>query len=397
MNIGMLEELLDRMPPEIVPGCSCEVRVGGETVFRRFHGFSDYELTRPASETDVYWLYSCSKVFTAVMLMRLIGQGKLGLYDPVDRYLPEFSEMTVAGGASLRNDRPDVYDPVRQTYVSASEAGPHPAANRMRIYDLIRMASGFSYVVPEDRFGGVLDDPEMSTRDFARALARTPLLFEPGTDFLYSFSLDVIGAVIETVSGKSFGEYLRTEVCEPLGMTHTAFGNVERVEDATYRLAAQYMMNDDQKANHPISGNAYLWGRLESGGGGLKSTLDDVSRFASVLANGGRTGDGYVLLSPESIDLMRSDHLDDRMKASFWRNWPHLINYSYGLGVRTFLRNADGNGGSVGEFGWEGAPGSYILIDPEKRISCVYMQHVRKCSYATSYVHRRLTRALYAD
>lgn len=395
MNLLLLKNTLDNLPPEIIPGCACEVRVHGRTVFRQFNGYSDYELTRHACETDVYRIYSCSKVFTAVAVMRLVEQGKLGLYDYADLYLPEFASLTVVGGTELNSNKDGIYDPTRQKYVSeSSEKGPHSPENRMRIYDLLRMSSGFSYEISGPGMEETLKDPNLTIREFVRALSKTPLLFEPGTDFLYSFSIDILGAIIEIVSGMTLGEYMETEMFSPLSLQHTGFWDVE---NDVYKLAAQYIMNDDQKSNRPLSGNAFVWGKMESGGGGLKSTLWDMSTFASVLANGGTTADGYRLLSQETIDLMRKDHLDDHMKASFHRNWPHLCNYSYGLGVRTFIGNEDGNGGSTGEFGWEGAPGTYLIIDPEKAISCAFMMHVRKCSFATSFVHRQITRALYAE
>lgn len=392
INTAALRELFDSLPKHIVPFTDCEIRQNGKVIFRYAQGFSDYENTRPVSPTDLYWFYSCSKVVTAVATMRLIEQGKLGLYDLVETYIPEFADVAV-----LQSRDSAVYDPVKACFVGQANGEPAatlPAKNKMRIYDLLRMASGLSYDVTVPQVQCFKTTPNLGTLDFARLQAQVPLKFEPGTDFLYSFSHDILGAVIEVVTGMGFDTYLQKEIFDPLGMAHTGFAVKE---DDTYRLAAQFMMDDDGITFHDIGkGNEYVFNPcVKSGGGGLVSTLDDMMRFCDVLANGGTTAGGYCLLKQETIDLMRKDHLDDTQKTSLHTLWPHLKNYSYGLGVRTFIENTDGNGGEPGEFGWEGAAGSLLLIDPNNHISCVYTQHVRKCSFATDYIHRRIIRAIY--
>ena len=393
INQNALRELFDNLPPEVVPGCDCEIRQDGKTVFRYGHGWADYEKTRPVDGTELYWIYSCSKVVTAVATMRLVEQGKLGLMDPVAKYLPEYADVKV-GGAPKTEAATGGYDPTAQTYEGQNLPDtPQPAKNTMRIYDLIRMAAGMSYDLSSEPMQIMFSDPTVDARRGAALLAQVPLQFEPGTDFLYSLAHNVLGAVVEVVSGKTYDVYLEEEIFAPLGMTHSGF--TLRETDG-FRLAAQYMMEDDQKSHFPITGNAFTPNPgYFCGGGGLISSLDDLIRFADTLACGGTTPDGYVLLKKETIDLMRQDHLSPSMRASLHRNWPHLQNYSYGLGVRTFVEDRDGNGGAPGEFGWEGAAGSYILIDPENRISCVYTQHVRKCSLAVQYIHRQITKAIY--
>ena len=392
MDTVSLKRFFDSLPKQIVPFTDCEIRQNGKTVFRYGQGFSDYENTHPVSNTDLYWMYSCSKVVTAVATMRLIEQNKLGLYDLVETYIPEFANVTVLQGKDTA-----VYDPVKADFVgitSGCKPETAPAKNKMRIFDLLRMASGLSYDVTVPQVQCFKTNPALGTLDFARLQAQVPLKFEPGTDFLYSFSHDILAAVIEIVTGMGFDAYLQAEIFDPLGMSHTGFAPKE---DETHKLAAQYMMDDDGVTFHDIGkGNEYVFNpSVKSGGAGLASTLDDMMRFCDVLANGGTTEDGYCLLKKETIDLMRQDHLDDAQKASLHQLWPHLINYSYGLGVRTFLENIDGNGGQTGEFGWEGAAGSLLLIDPDNQISCVYVQHVRKCSLATGYIHRNIIKAIY--
>lgn len=394
INTTALREFFDSLPKHIVPFTDCEIRQNGKVIFRYAQGFSDYEHTRPVSPTDLYWFYSCSKVVTAVATMRLIEAGKLGLYDLVETYIPEYADVTV-----LQSRDTAVYDPVKAAFVGAASGTAletAPAKNKMRIYDLLRMASGLSYDVTVPQVQCFKTNPHLGTLDFARMQAQVPLKFEPGTDFLYSFSHNILGAVIEVVTGMGFDAYLQKEIFDPLGMAHIGF---VLKEDETYRLAAQYMMDDDGITFHDIGkGNEYAFNQtMKCGGGGLVGTLDDMMRFCDVLANGGTTEDGYCLLKPESIDLMRQDHLDDTQKASLHRMWPHLINYSYGLGVRTFMKNVDGNGGEPGEFGWEGAAGSLLIIDPNNHISCVYTQHVRKCSFATDYIHRGILRHIYGE
>ena len=395
INTDALQALFDKLPQEVVPGCDCEIRRDGQTVFRSRHGWADYEKTRPVDGSELYRIYSCTKVVTAVGIMRLVEQGKLGLYDLVEKYLPEYAHVML-GGAPKTAAAAGGYDPTAQVYRGAGQPdAPRVPEHKMRIYDLIRMASGMSYDMTSAPMQVMFSDPAVDTRRGAALMAQVPLQFEPGTDFLYSLSHNVLGAVAEVVSGLSYDIFLENEIFRPLGMNHTGF---EPRETDGYQLAAQYMMNDDQKTYYPISGNAYVPNPgYFCGGSGLISCVDDLIVFADVLAGGGTAGSGYRLLKPETIDLMRQDHLSPAMRASMHRNWPHLINYSYGLGVRTFVENADGNGGAPGEFGWEGAAGSYLLIDPENRISCVYTQHVRKCSLAVQYIHRKITKAIYAE
>ena len=361
-----LSALLDGLDERIIPGCCCEVRHNGETIFRHVHGTSDYAHTRPVTANDLYFVYSCTKVITCTAVMQMVERGELLLYAPVSDYLPAFAQMQIADASGTR-----------------------PAERPIRIYDLLRMCSGMTYDVSCKGAEAIRLNPSIDTQHGVALLAREPLLFEPDTDFHYSFSHDVLAAAAEAASGMRFDALLNERIFAPLGMRHTGFA---LHEDATYRLAAQYRMNPAQSRAVPIGlENEYrLNASYLSGGAGLISCLDDMIRFADALCNGER------LLRADTRDLMRRDHLSAVERASLLRDWRFLADYSYGLGVRTYVENADGIAGTVGEFGWEGAEGSYLLIDPDNRVSCFYAQHVRNCEWACEHVHRPLRAAIYA-
>jgi CubicO group peptidase (beta-lactamase class C family) len=364
MKEAKLIDYLDSLQEQGIPGCDCVIYKDHEEVSRHTTGFADHQMTKPLTKSNTYWLYSASKVITCTALMQLVDKGSIGLDDPVSKYLPEYKEMMVKDGSSVRK-----------------------AENAMTIRHLLTMQSGLNYDLMAPSIRKLLKekDNKATTREIIGALANEPLDFEPGTRYQYSLSHDVLGAVIEVVSGQSFGEYLYEHIFKPLGMKNTGF---KWTPELKARMSDQFMYNEETSKTKPMTlNNPYVFSdTYESGGAGLISTADDYILFLDAMCNGGLSKEGYRLLSMESIDEMRKDQLGRASREDF--DLMGKVGYSYGLGVRTMVdREVSGARSPVGEFGWDGAAGAYGLIDVENRLAIFYVQHVHNCGFVYSTVH----------
>lgn len=351
MDFTKLTALLERLPERGTPAADCAVTLGGKTVYRHMVGMADLERQIPVTEKTAYFLYSATKVSTCTAVMQLWERGFLKPEDPVSRFLPEFADLTV--------QTPDGKTPV-------------PAKNVLTIGHLLTMTGGFNYRLdtPQLRRMHELTGGSCPLREAVKALAATPLDFEPGTRYQYSLCHDILGAVIEEVSGVSFGEYLRINLFEPLGMTETGFHPRPELFERVARVYEGY-----NHADHSWrSVNRVCWCRIghayESGGGGLVSTVNDYVKLGTMLAAGGTAPDGTRLLKRETIDEMRRPRLSGRCEEDFRALGKK--GYSYGYGVRTMLHPEEDSARSpIGEFGWDGALGAYLLIDPKNEL-CIF-------------------------
>lgn len=343
-------------------GCACQVARRGETLYEGCFGLADVEANRLIGTDTIYRVYSMSKVITCTAALMLYERGLYALNDPLEAYLPEFADPQVVRAA-----------PGGQTRVS-------PAARSIRVKDLFTMTSGYPYPGTENEtgrrmleaMGDGLNPKAGALRDFTRMLAGMPLAFDPGEHWMYGMSHDILGALVEVLSGKSFGQFLHDEIFLPLGMEDTAF----RIgEDRRSRLCGLYDLAPDgtRVPNTGLDGNTMPGARFESGGAGLLSTLGDYTRFAQALACAGACGP--ALLSPHTLRLMASNHLSARQLADLV--WPQLAGYGYGLGVRVLMDPAAGGcAANAGEFGWAGAAGTLVFIDRTEGLSIVYMQQM---------------------
>ena len=345
-----------------VPGCDIKIMRDHETLLRYSSGTRDYENTQPVRLDDMYLLFSCTKPITCAAAMRLVEEGVIGLDDPVSKYLPEFQD------AFLLKD-----------------GKPTPVQNTMTIRHLFTMSAGLDYGLRAQPIQDVLAaDPNAGTVDIVKAFIRSPLQFEPGSKFLYSLCHDVLAAVVEVASGKRFSEYLQETIFEPLGMKDTTF-HITDVQKQ--RLAAVYYSPEKgvcqpytQECDFKLSDN------YESGGAGLYSTVEDYSLFADAMANGGIGITGKQILKPETIDLMRTEQLGNYTMDSRF-GCAAGPGYGYGLGVRTLIDKSEGQRSSIGEFGWDGAAGSYVMIDPKYNLSIFFAMHVRAWPNLIGYGH----------
>ena len=375
-------------------GCGLSICESGKEIFCECAGYADLEAKRRMKPDDIIRLFSNSKVFTNALALTLYDKGRFLLTDPVSDYLPEFSNSVV--GFFTNNG----------TFSTRAVQRP------VRIMDLMTMSSGLTYGTQmaggENSQTNIRIQREMdalesaggyTTRAFAKAMASVPLLFDPGTQWHYGYSHDVLGALIEVAADMSFGEYLQKAICGPLGLADTSFF---LPEEKRPRLARQYRapgQNGDREISEGLDNSYNPAHRFESGGAGLLSTMNDFSRFATMLAMGGAI-DGVRILSRNTIDLMRTNHLGPQQLAAFYaaqdNGWEFARGYGYGLGVRTMVDKVwAGSNGSVGEFGWSGAAGTWLMADPAAALSAVYVQQVLPNPFE-SYCHPRLRNTVYA-
>ncbi|NJP39833.1 beta-lactamase family protein [Oscillospiraceae bacterium HV4-5-C5C] len=378
MDLQPLKDFMDQLTTWRIPGADLAVSWKGREVFRYQSGYADLAAHKPLQGDQLYNLYSVSKVFTCTAALQLLEKGKYILTDPVSQYLPEFSHPKV------QRVSPD-------GTVSLTEA-----SRPIRIMDLFTMSAGLDYDLNSAPIQTVKQATggRCPTQAVIRALAEKPLQFEPGTHWQYSLCHDVLGALIEVWSGQNLGDYMRQHIFDPLGLSDTGFS---LSADQEPRLAEQYRFNEQtgQAELTPGGSNEYRLGsEYQSGGAGLISSVNDCLRLADALAHMGKHPYSKApLLAQATIELMRTNHLDPVRQQDF--NWDPMLGYGYGLGVRTLVdRSLGGCLSPVGEFGWGGAAGAYMLIDPLNELSIFYAQHLLNSQ--EPYVHPRLRNLVYA-
>lgn len=362
LNFQGVKDLMDQAVNEHGVPCS-EIAISycGAPVYRYRNGTRDDNAFLHLEGDELYYIYSETKPVTAVAILQLYENKQLDLDDPVSIYLSEYAHMQVKTPSGLR-----------------------PSVQPITIRHLLTMTSGLNYNCTAP---GLIEQakkhPNSSTRDLVRAIALEPLEFDPGSHFMYSLSHDVLGAVIEIVSGKSLGAYMRQNIFDVCGMNRTGFSNDDSIKAS---MCSQFLHDLHTHKSYPIpKENSFVFTpAYESGGAGLISCVDDYFRFVTELANGEK------LLRRETIDLMRVDHL----RPAAFRDFQQCkAPYSYGLGVRTAAGTILPN---KGEFGWDGAAGAYCLIDPDRKLAISYFTHVlNHGQYLYSQLHPALRDAVY--
>jgi CubicO group peptidase (beta-lactamase class C family) len=274
--------------------------------------------------------------------------------------------------------------------------------------DLLNMTSGITYpgmmLESERRMAKVFSEADkqyysgnhVDTISFCNRIGQVPLAFQPGEQWLYGASADVLGAVIEVASGRKFSEFLQEEIFEPLGMVDTGFYVPEEKLD---RFSRAYDYKPDEKKLVAFNGGFlciydYLTPpAFESGGAGLVSTVEDYSHFAQMLANAG-TFNGKRILGRKTVEFISSPQLNPKQQETF--NWEQLVGYSYGNLMRVLTSTAGAaSNGSVGEFGWDGWTGNYFMVDPKEKLVMIYM--VQRCAGTNPDLTRRLRSVIYGS
>ncbi|WP_274651078.1 serine hydrolase domain-containing protein [Paenibacillus humicola] len=372
----LLKQFVEKGPA----GVACTVVKSGEVLYEGSCGYADAENRKPIEGDTIYRIYSMTKPITCTAALMLYERGLFLLNDPLEQYLPEFGS-------------PMVY-----RYNGYGSRMAVPAAGPIRVKDLFAMTSGLTYggnsTETERQTEAVFKDAvsTMDMRALSKALAAVPLAFDPGTGWKYGASHDVLAALIEVLSGETFGEFLRKEIFEPLGMTDTFFRIPESKRDRLSKLYARAedgTLTPDTGRDAPFQPGC----RHESGGGGLLSTIGDYTRFAQALARGGEL-DGVRILGRKTVQLMATNRLTPQQMQQMAEFNPKNKGYGYGLGVRVLVDPAAGGiNGTIGEFGWAGMAGSWVLIDPKEELSVVYMQQL--VPPLDGYIQPRLRSVIY--
>ncbi len=383
-RLARIDKLLQRYVDNgQLAGASGLIYRKGETAYCNVFGQRELETVQPMTEDTIFRIYSMTKPITAVAALMLFEDGYFLLDDPVADYLPEFSDAQVCTG-DLQNLVPPVRPP--------------------SIKDLFMHTAGLSYGWYQDSpvenlyrqtFG---NREQLSLEEFVHSLASLPLLFHPGSRWRYSYATDVLGRLVEVVSGKPLDEFFQQEIFKPLAMADTDFhvhaGWIDRFS-ACYCPPGGFSFGSDADSdadNYAVQSedgdrdgqptielfDASRNSRFNqppafvSGGGGLVSTLGDYLRFCQMLLNGGVL-DGNRLLGPKTVELMRVNHLPTSLVPIGIGDDVHA-GYGFGLGVSVLVDlPATSTPGSVGNYSWGGAASTQFWIDPEEEMLGIFM------------------------
>ncbi len=390
MDFQYLKNFMDYMAENKSPGNAIEVKIRNECVFKYATGFRNLEKQIPLSGDEHFNIYSCSKITTVTAALQLLEKGKFLLTDPLYDFIPEYKNM----------------------YIKDIDGKIHKAKEFITIGDLFSMTAGLTYNTDSDGIKKArnLTNGKMNTDIVARCIASDPLSFEPGESWQYSLCHDVLAGVVSIVEGKTFRDYVKQNIFEPLGMTNSVYHITDKIKG---NLASQYRFipNDGEQITDIVEAQKYgksnngtfidvgtnveliLGEEYDSGGEGITTTISDYIKLMEALANFGLGETGERILSKNTVELMRTNSLNENQLKNF--NWNQLTGYGYGLGVRTLIDKAkSGSLGNIGEFGWGGAAGANAIIDPEIGLSVFYAQHC--LNPREEYYQPRLRNVIYA-
>jgi CubicO group peptidase (beta-lactamase class C family) len=340
-----------------LPGAVIGIVRAGKLAHLEAVGHRDPATSEPLKTDSIFSIASMTKAMTSTAIMLLVEEGRVLLADPVSKYLPPLAELKVAepgGGTRAPKQLPT-------------------------IQDLLRHTSGFTYrdrgTTPAHALypgSSVWAAERMSKDEAIAALAKSPLLFDPGSNWEYGFSTDVLGFVVEAVTGKPLGSVLQECVWGPLGMSDTSFA-LPAAKRARYALALAKdpVTGTANTIAHHASDKTQKW---ESGGGGTVSTASDYLRFAEMLRSGGKLGSAEIL-GRGTVALMTADHLPASFNNMIADKMdPAAAGYGFGLGVAVRRQNGiAAMAGSAGDFYWSGVYGTYFWVDPKEQLTVVFM------------------------
>jgi CubicO group peptidase (beta-lactamase class C family) len=345
-----------------IPGAIMMIQRNGKTAYFSSFGVRDPGTRAPMTPDSIFRIYSMSKPITTVAAMMLVEEGKLQLDDPLSKYIPAFADVKVG---------------VEKKGEDGAMGLEMVAAKRpITIQDLMRHTSGITYgffgegVVKKAYVDAHMFGADVDNAGFAERIAKLPLVYQPGTTWDYSHSTDILGRVIEVVSGKSLYQFEKERLLDPLGMKDTGF---YVTDPAKKSLVAEPFPNDRKIGNDAEMGDPRVAQKWESGGGGMVSTIGDYARFTQMLLNGGAL-DGKRYLSPKTIAYMGSNHIGP---GSGITPGPYYLpgpGFGFGLGfaVRTEAGVSPAEG-SVGEMNWSGAGGTTFWVDRSENMFVVFM------------------------
>jgi CubicO group peptidase (beta-lactamase class C family) len=345
-DVGLSTERLERISQWLrddsakgtIPGAVVMIVRNGKVAYFESIGALDPQTKAPMRKDAIFRIYSMSKPITTVAVMMLYEQGKITLDEPIAKYIPSFKDMKVGIETKGEDGKPKL---------ELTEA-----KKPITIQDLLRHTSGITYgffgdlVVKKVYLEANIRDGDFDNAEFAERVAKLPLAFQPGTTWDYSHSTDILGRLVEVVSGKSLFQFEKENILDPLGMTDTSFYVADTAKHA--RIARKF----------------------ESGGGGMVSTVADYSRFLMMLRNGG-TLDGKRYLGPKTLAYMTSDHLGAGIVPGPY----YLPGPGYGFGLGFAVRKETGlatSAGTAGDYNWGGAGGTYFWVDQKEDMFVIY-------------------------
>jgi CubicO group peptidase (beta-lactamase class C family) len=368
-EVGLSSERLDRIMEVLtedskkgtVPGAVLLVARHGKIAYYQATGLLDPTTKAPMTPEAIFRIYSMSKAVTSVSAMMLFEEGKFTLAEPLAKYLPQFARLKVG----VEKADPAGGKPTLELA---------PAKRPITIQDLLRHTSGITYgffgdtLAKKAYVAAGLFKGDYTNAEFADKIAQLPLSYEPGTTWDYSHSTDILGRLVEVVSGMSLYQFEKQRLLDPLGMKDTGFYVTDQAKHA--RIAEPYP-NDRAIGIDAAFNDPRVAGKWESGGGGMVSTATDYARFLQMLLNGG-TLDGKRYLSPKTVAFMTSDQLGPGIVPG-----PYYLpgpGYSFGLGFAVRLTaGVAPDAGSVGDYTWNGVGGTHFWVDPKEDLLVVFM------------------------
>jgi CubicO group peptidase (beta-lactamase class C family) len=361
-TVGLSSARLERLAQAVrqhvdegrMPGAVVAIARRGSLVYHEAFGFVDKSTSTPMPKDAIFALASMTKPMAAVATLMLAEEGRLLLNDPVGNYLPQLKDMKVA-----------------------TATGVEPARRQPTLQDMMRHTAGVSYGNRGDtplhtRYSQKLRSADgQSAAEFLTELGKLPLHYQPGTQWDYSYGLDVAALAVEAVTKKRLGEFLQERLFTPLGMVDTGF----LVPASKAARIARPLASDPETGRAPTFRTPVKPWQYDCGGGCASGTALDYVRFAQMLLNKG-TLDGQRLLSRKSVEYMTADHLSDRVDASRLHDFTveHIDGFGFGLGVAV-RRHAGiaGVPGTPGEFLWSGAQGTMFWVDPKEEMVVVFL------------------------
>ncbi|MBQ9804957.1 MAG: beta-lactamase family protein [Clostridia bacterium] len=388
MDFTNLKRFMDHLTAWRMPGNSVVVYQDNKCVFSYQSGYASLEEKRPMAGGELFNIYSCSKPCTVTAALQLYEKGLFLLDDPLYEYIPEFRDMTV------------------QTENGEIVKAKSPITMR----HLFTMTAGFDYNTnaPWRARAEARTQGKMQTLEVVKELAKDPLHFHPGEKWNYSLCHDVLAAAVEAISGQKFRDYVKAHVFDPLDMKTSCYHSdtvLDRVceqyrfeqagdNDAVKLQSGQIKSTDGVIVNVGKKPLYYVFGEeYDSGGAGVTTSIEDYAKFANALSNGGLGATGERILGNGTIELLRTNQLSEEQSRTF--TWEQLRGYGYGLGVRTVVDRAkSGFCGPVAEFGWGGAAGATIIVDPELHLGVFYAHHM--LNPQETYYQPRLRNVIYS-
>ncbi len=367
-----MDDLLKRFSENSIPGSACTIMKKDEIIYQGYAGYADLDTKQEIDSRSIFRQASTTKLFTYAIIGMLYEEGRFLLSDPIYEYLPEWR------------------------HVKKYHTGPDnkleivELENPITIKDVVTMACGLPYcmfpdlnsdqpvvVAMSEALLSIMGDKKPNLREEVRVMSKVPVLFEPGTRWLYGFGSEITGAIVEEITGKSLRIVFEERIIEPLGLKDTSTYITDHNRS---QVVKNYSKADNgslikMEADSDADYNPELTpiGARPS----LLSSSNEFAVFMQMLSNGG-SYKGERLLGRKTVDLLRTNYLNETQLRDYNYNNPYLAGYGYGLGFRTLMDKAAANhNGSLGAFGWTGGSGIWVEADPKEELAIVYMHNMR--------------------